>query len=194
MDIGDAFDLGGCNHGMPARMASNASSEATNRFLHVNSQTCDGSALRRLVSRLTCTHSDSKNCVCSPVARSTKFTQWFTRKCVYASRLRHRWARHASAITVAPGQTCFCMTVSRVRDHRFSMSTKGIASFPACTSEDPLPWVPHASVVLAPEEQGLVKLHSPRRPLNLHRRFSQCFGYNLPQMLVPADCDALIYS
>ncbi|KFD50264.1 hypothetical protein M514_08892, partial [Trichuris suis] len=51
MDAGDASDLGGCNHRMSARMASNASSEAANRSRHVNSQRCDGSALRRLPHR-----------------------------------------------------------------------------------------------------------------------------------------------
>ncbi|KFD47066.1 hypothetical protein M514_26476 [Trichuris suis] len=71
---------------------------------------------------------------------------------------------------------------------------KGIASFPACASEDPLLWVPLASVVLAPGEQGLVKLHDPRRPSMLHRCFSQCFGYDLQQVAVPAGSDALIYS
>ncbi|KFD61560.1 hypothetical protein M514_26248 [Trichuris suis] len=92
---GDASDLGGCNRTISARMASNASSEAANRFLHVNSQRCDGNALRRvphrrLFPRMAWAHSDSTDCVCAPVARSTKFTEWFTRKCVYASRRRHR--------------------------------------------------------------------------------------------------------
>ncbi|KFD59228.1 hypothetical protein M514_28593 [Trichuris suis] len=61
---------------MSARMASNASSEAANRFLHVNSQRCDRSALRRVPHRhLAWAHSDSTDCMCPPVARSTKFTE-----------------------------------------------------------------------------------------------------------------------
>ncbi|KFD45600.1 hypothetical protein M513_13525 [Trichuris suis] len=114
-----------CNRKMSARMASNASSETANRFLHLNSQRYDGSSVRRvphrrLFPRLAWAHSDSTDCVCAPVAESTKFTEWFTCKCVYASRLRHQSACNSSVITVAPGLTSVCMMDSRVRDDRFS--------------------------------------------------------------------------
>ncbi|KFD56354.1 hypothetical protein M514_02809 [Trichuris suis] len=95
MDVGDASNLGGCNRRMSARMASNASSEAASRFPLVKSKRCDGSAIRRvphlrLFPGLAWAQSDATDCVCAPVAQSTQFTEWFTRKCVYASRPRHR--------------------------------------------------------------------------------------------------------
>ncbi|KFD48471.1 hypothetical protein M513_10693 [Trichuris suis] len=149
MDAGDASDLDGCNRRMTAKMTSNASSEAVNHFLHVNSQRRNGGV------RLT-----AETPVSKPLIRN-----------------------HGSPKTdVLPsdGQQGLRRSVL----HGYN---KGSASFLACASEDPLLWVPLASVILALGEQGLMKLHGPRRPSKLHRRFSQCFGCDLLQGSQPCE-------